>query len=64
MVDGSPGPRGRHGCFLVNSALEMAPKDPEVAKIVRQGFRNIERFFNELLSQGQRRGWSPCRPGS
>lgn len=48
MVDGSRGPMGKHGCFLVNSALEVAPKDPEAARIVRGGLRDVEQFFTQL----------------
>lgn len=53
MIDGSRGSQGQHGCFLVNSALEVAPKDAEVAKIVRNGFRDVERFFADLIRRGQ-----------
>lgn len=56
MIDGSRGRLSRHGCLLVNSALEMAPKDKEVAQIVRSGFKDIEKFFAELVRQGQEAG--------
>ena len=56
MIDGSRGPQSRHGCFLVNSALEVAPKDSEAARIVRNGFRDIEQFFTELIRRGQQSG--------
>lgn len=56
MIDGSRGPQGRHGCFLVNSALEVAPKDVEVARIVRDGFRDVEQFLAELIRRGQKSG--------
>ncbi len=56
MAEGNRGPHGKHGCFLVNSALEMAPKDDQVAKIVRSGFRDTEKFFAGLLEQGQSSG--------
>lgn len=55
-IDGSRGPQSRHGCLLVNSALEVAPKDAEAARIVRDGFRDIERLFTQLIRQGQRTG--------
>jgi len=53
MATGSRGPHGKHGCFLVNSALELAPKDKAVARIVRSGFRDTEKFFAGLLAKGQ-----------
>ncbi len=56
MGEGTRGPHGKHGCFLVNSALELAPKDEQVAKIVRSGFRDTEKFFADLLEQGQSSG--------
>ncbi len=56
MIDGSRGPQSRHGCFLVNSALEVAPKDSEAARIVRYGFRDIEKFFTEIILRGQQSG--------
>jgi TetR/AcrR family transcriptional repressor of nem operon len=56
MIDGSRGPQGRHGCFLVNSALEVAPKDSEAARIVRNGFRDMEQFFAKLIRQGKQAG--------
>ncbi len=56
MTDLSSGPQARRGCFLVNSALEIAPKDREVARIVRDGFADIEKFFSELVRQGQKTG--------
>ena len=56
MIDPSAGLQARHGCFLVNSALEIAPKDREVARIVRHAFADIEKFFAALVRQGQKAG--------
>lgn len=56
MIDGSRGAQGRHGCFLVNSALEIAPKDKEVARIVRRGFGDMEKFLADLVRRGQKAG--------
>jgi len=47
---------GCRGCLLVNSAVELAPHDAEVAKIVRSGFRDIARFFARLVERGQAAG--------
>lgn len=46
----------RCGCFLVNSALDMAPHDAEIENIVAQGFRQIETFLAELIVRGQESG--------
>ncbi len=56
MIDPAAGRQARHGCFLVNSALEVAPKDKQVARIVRQAFTDIEKFFADLVRQGQKKG--------
>jgi TetR/AcrR family transcriptional repressor of nem operon len=61
MIDGSRGAQGRHGCFLVNSALEVAPQDEEASQIVREGLRDVERFFTELIRAGQAKGDFPKR---
>jgi len=48
--------KNRDGCFLVNSALELAPHDKDVAKIVSSGFKDIEDFFYDLIREGRIRG--------
>lgn len=59
MIDGTRGRQGRHGCFLVNSALDVAPQDEEASQIVREGLRDVERFFAELIRAGQEKGEFP-----
>ncbi len=44
------------GCLLVNSAVEVAPHDPEVARIVRNGFLQMEAVFEAAIRAGQARG--------
>ncbi len=56
LISGSPRAPGCRGCLLVNSAVELAPRDAEVAKIVRKGFRDIARFFARLVERGQAAG--------
>jgi TetR/AcrR family transcriptional repressor of nem operon len=46
----------RLGCMLVNSALEMAPKDPEIAVIVAERLDELEAFFHRCVRAGQRNG--------
>ena len=45
--------QARNGCFLINTALELAPHDQEVAAFVCQAFTHMERqFFRKRIEQG------------
>lgn len=44
------------GCFLTNTALELAAHDPEVAKIVSHSQEEIEAFFLRSVRAGKARG--------
>jgi TetR/AcrR family transcriptional regulator, transcriptional repressor for nem operon len=46
----------RKGCMLVNSALEMAPHDPEFQCVVAEVLVQVERFFRRCAAAGQRGG--------
>ncbi|MBA7662417.1 HTH-type transcriptional repressor ComR [subsurface metagenome] len=48
----SPG----NGCFLTNTALELAAHDKEARKIVAESQEQIETFFAEAIKAGQHRG--------
>ncbi len=50
---------GNRGCFLTNSALELAAHDPQVAKIVAHAQEEIEAFFARMIKQGKTRGEIP-----
>ncbi len=44
----------RLGCLLVNSALEVAPHDPDIADIVAARMGELEAFFRRCVIAGQR----------
>ena len=47
----------RNGCFLSNTALELAPHDEEVTKFVRGAFTHMERqFFRKMVEKGRALG--------
>jgi TetR/AcrR family transcriptional repressor of nem operon len=48
--------RQRKGCMLVNSALEVAPHDPEFRKIIAAVLARIETFFLRCVEAGQADG--------
>ena len=46
----------RKGCMLVNSALEMAPHDPEFQRVVADVLVQVEGFFRRCVAAGQSEG--------
>jgi len=51
---------GKKGCFLVNTALELSPRDKDAAAIVQQAFHDTELFFRRLIRRGQKQGEIPA----
>jgi len=45
-----------NGCFLTNTALELAAHDEDIRTIVSESQRDIERFFRRLIRKGQQAG--------
>lgn len=45
--------KGRWGCFLVNTGVELASRDKEVAKVVHKTFATQTTFYQELLQACQ-----------
>jgi TetR/AcrR family transcriptional regulator, transcriptional repressor for nem operon len=43
-------PEGRQGCLLINSAIENAAADPEVAAVVRGHMARLEHCFTSALN--------------
>ncbi|HEV7267975.1 MAG TPA: hypothetical protein VGN83_24185 [Falsiroseomonas sp.] len=44
------------GCLLINSALEVAPHDPDVGAVVAARLAEVEGFFRRCVRAGQADG--------
>lgn len=44
------------GCFMVNSAIELAAHDPEIAAIVKANQHQVEDILAKAIKKGQRSG--------
>jgi TetR/AcrR family transcriptional repressor of nem operon len=56
IVERSVIDKQRRGCMLVNSALELAPHDPEFQKLVADEMIFIESFFLRCVAAAQEEG--------
>lgn len=52
--------RDNKGCLLVNTALELAPHDQEIRRIVANSQREIEAFFTRTIIRAQSLGEMPA----
>jgi TetR/AcrR family transcriptional regulator, transcriptional repressor for nem operon len=59
IVDHSINDRQRKGCFLVNSALEVAPHQSELGAVIAKKFGEIEAFFKRCIRAAQADGTAP-----
>ncbi len=59
IVERSLADRDRRGCFLVNSALEIAPHDAELGAVVAAHLGEIEAFFLRAITAAQADGSIP-----
>lgn len=51
------------GCMLVNSALEIAPHDPEFRETIVETLKRLEAFFLDCVEKGQANGTiTPSQP--
>jgi len=50
---------GHGGCFLTNTALELAAHDPEIGAMVAESQEDIENFFSRQIRCGQEFGEIP-----
>lgn len=53
IVKRSLADKDRKGCMLVNSALEVAPHDPEFQRVVADVLVQVEAFFRRCVAAGQ-----------
>jgi TetR/AcrR family transcriptional repressor of nem operon len=51
---------GRRGCFLGNSAAELASRDRATAARVQRNLKRVESTFRAALARGQARGEIPA----
>ena len=56
IIERSLSDKQRKGCMLVNSALEMAPHDPEFQRVVADVLVQVESFFRRCVAVGQSEG--------
>ena len=59
IIKHSVNDRERRGCFLINSALEVAPHDRELGAFVADRFAEIEAFFYRSIKAAQAEGAVP-----
>jgi TetR/AcrR family transcriptional repressor of nem operon len=56
VIDRSVDDHDRRGCFLINSALEVAPHDPRLGAEIAARLGEIEQFFHRMIVAGQAEG--------
>ncbi len=59
-VEGMTGSEPRRGCLLANTAVELAPRDPEVADRISRHVRRTEEAFAGALVRAQEMGEIPA----
>lgn len=46
----------RKGCFVVNTATELTPGDPDIIKLIKDNEKAFEGIFYKYLKQGEQNG--------
>jgi TetR/AcrR family transcriptional repressor of nem operon len=64
IVDRATSDRDRRGCFLINSALEVAPHDAELGAEIARRLGEIEAFLHRSVRAAQADGSVPNRRSS
>ena len=58
IIEHSLNDKDRRGCLLVNSALEIAPHDPEIGAEVASRLGDVEASFRRSVIAAQKQGAS------
>jgi TetR/AcrR family transcriptional repressor of nem operon len=58
-ISEAAGDAERKGCFVVNTATELVPGDPELLQILGENKRVFEQLFFEYLKKGEDTGQIP-----
>ncbi|MGA8610943.1 MAG: TetR/AcrR family transcriptional regulator [Xanthobacteraceae bacterium] len=64
IIERSVNDRERRGCFLINSALEVAPHDRELGALIAERLAEIEAFFYRSIKAAQAEGAVPRDRGA
>jgi TetR/AcrR family transcriptional regulator, transcriptional repressor for nem operon len=59
VIERSVNDRERRGCFLINSAIEVAPHDKELGALITDRLGEIEAFFRRSIEAAQVAGTVP-----
>jgi TetR/AcrR family transcriptional regulator, transcriptional repressor for nem operon len=59
IIEHSVVDRQRKGCFLVNSALEIAPRDHTLGAVIADRLGELEAFFRRCIKGAQADGTAP-----
>ena len=59
IIERSVNDRERRGCFLINSALEVAPHDKQLGALIADRLAEIEAFFYRSIRSAQAKGAVP-----
>lgn len=59
IIEHSVNDRERRGCFLINSALEVAPHDKQLGAVIADRLGEIELFFRRSIRAAQAEGTAP-----
>lgn len=59
IIERSVNDRERRGCFLINSALEVAPHDKKLGALIADRLAEIEAFFYRSIKRAQAEGTVP-----
>lgn len=58
-ADESSRDRPRHGCFVVNTAVELAARDPDAARLVEASWNFLEASLTSALTRARAQGELP-----